>query len=199
MAIIKIPPKIILIFVFVFFVSGCGSDFRKTKVVITGSDSRNGFPESLAGKWEAVVEKPVFSVTLNADGSIHSAVIPLGAVEMFPGKTSRFKTKYGGKGIFKPGPWKLYYDTDTKDLLVEIVIEDFYQDLGPHALKGNITDIFMGEVDIENGEWTADWFSYGKYTALLPEPNEFYNSPEPEYRRSVIFKKVVDVDADDDK
>ena len=82
------------------------------------------------------------------------------------------------------------YSPDTRELLVKVVIEHFYQDIGNSALEGNTTDILVGPVSDDGKIWRAEWFSFGKYIAYVPEPSEFYNANEPEFRASLIFEKV---------
>jgi len=155
------------------------------EVIIEGNGE---FPEFLVGRWKA--DKDGWQFVFEPDGRISSAVIALGGVEMTPGKVTRFPTLYGGKGIYKPGTWLVQYSPNTRELFVKVVIEHFYQDLGKHAIEGNITDMFIGPVWQNDDVWEADWFSLGKYVAYIPEPNEFYNATEPEFRKSLIFEKV---------
>ncbi len=109
---------------------------------------------------------------------------------MTPGKVTRFPTRYGGKGAFEPGQWSVQYSPDTRELMVMIVVEHFYQDMGKYAIEGNTTDILTGPVSEDGKTWQADWFSSGKLVAYIPEPNEFYNVSEPEFRKHLIFEKV---------
>lgn len=172
----------------VLLFSGCqglGRDKSGVEVIIEGDGQ---FPESLAGKWRA--NRGFWELVFEPDGKISSAVIHMGAVEMIPGKVTRFATRYGGKGVFEPGLWSVQYSPDTRELLVEVVIEHFYHDIGDSAIEGSITDILVGPVS-ENGEWwEAEWFSFGRLVAHIPEPNEFYNVDEPEYRGPLNFEKV---------
>lgn len=169
--------------VFLSGLGGCQGANKGVEVIVEGGGK---FPKSFAGKWRAGVWQFVFE----PDGTISSAVIHMGAVEMTPGKVTRYPTRYGGKGVFEPGLWSVQYSPDTRELLVVVVIKRFYQDIGAAALEGNITDILVGPVSENSELWQAEWFSFGRLVAHTPEPNEFYNADEPEYRGSVSFEKV---------
>lgn len=171
--------------VILFGPAGCQNANRGIEVIVEGNGK---FPESFAGRWRA--NKGFWEFVFEPDGRISSAAIGLGGVEMKPGQVTRFRTRNGGKGVFKPGLWTVQYNPEYRELTVEVVIEHFYQDLGKHAIEGDSTDIFTGQVSENSDVWQADWFSFGKYIAHIPEPNEFYNVPEPEFKGSVIFEKV---------
>jgi hypothetical protein len=162
------------------------------EVIVEGGGE---FPPSLAGKWKS--NGTFWQFVFEPNGMIASAVIQIGGVEMTPGKVTEVPTQYEGKGVFKPGRWLVQYSPDSRELLVEVVIEYFYQDISDAVLGGSTTDILVGPVS-ENGQfWRADWFSYAKLVAYIPEPNEFYNEPnefyndkEPRFRGVVTFEKV---------
>lgn len=174
--------------VFLAVLAGCqstGKEPTDIEVIIKGQGQ---FPESLAGKWLA--DRGYWEFVFEPDGKISSAVINMGAVKMVPGKIARFPTRYGGKGIFEPGLWTVWYAPDTRELTVEVVIKHFYQDMGEAAIEGNVTDMLTGPVSEDGKTWQADWFSFGKFVAYIPEPNEFYNVSEPEYKGRLVFEKV---------
>lgn len=168
-------------------VLGCqGLSNRGVEVVVEGDGE---FPEFLVGRWKAN-GKSGWELVFEPDGTISSAVIALGRIKMTPGKVTRLPTRYGGKAVFEPGLWTVFYSPEHRELSVQVVIEHFYQDLGPHAIEGNNTDILVGPVSQDGKVWRAEWFMLGKYIALIPEPNEFSNVTEPLFRKSLIFEKV---------
>jgi hypothetical protein len=182
--------RLIVLFgcVFLLLGGGCQEPGRNKNAVEVIIEGDGEFPPSLVGKWKA--NGGFWQFVFEPNGAISSAVINLGAVEMTPGKVSRFPTLYGGKGVFEPGQWLVQYSPDSRELSVEVVLKHFYQDIGAAAIEGSITDILVGPVS-ENGElWNADWFTFGRLVGYIPEPNEFYNTDEPEFRGSLTFEKV---------
>jgi hypothetical protein len=171
---------------------GCQEFGRSKSAVEVIIEGGGEFPPSLVGKWKANCSYCYWQFVFEPDGIISSAVINMGAVEMTPGKVTEFPTVYdlyGGKGIFEPGQWSVQYSPDSRELSVEVVMH-FYQDMGAAALEGSTTDILVGPVS-ENGQlWNADWFTFGRMVAYTPEPNEFLNDKEPQFRGVVTFEKV---------
>lgn len=165
--------------------SSCQDPGKGVEVIISDGGQ---FPDELVGKWRA--DKNDWEFVFEPGGGISSAVIALGMTEMTPGKVTRFPTRFGGKGIFEPGLWTVGYDPESRNLSVEVVIKHFYQDLGIHALTGNMTDILVGPVSADWQRWEADWFTYGRLVALIPDPNEMMNTKEPEFRKKLVFEKV---------
>jgi len=165
--------------------AGCQNANRGVEVIIEGGGE---FPEFLVGRWKA--DKGFWEFNFEPDGRISSAALGLGGVEVTPGKVARFPTRYGGEGVFEPGPWIVLYSPENRELFVKVVIEHFYMQMGESALEGNTTDILAGPVSEDGKIWWVEWFSFGKYIGHIPEPNEFYNQREPEFRKSLIFEKV---------
>ncbi len=155
------------------------------EVIIEGGGE---FPEFLVGRWKS--NRGNWEFVFEPDGTISSAVIALGKVQMIPGRVTRFPTRYGGKGVFEPGLWTVWYFPENRELGVKVVIDHFYQDLGKHSCEGNTTDILSGTVSEDGELWRADWFLLARYVAYTPEPNEFENMTEPRFMGSLIFEKV---------
>ena len=180
----------VLVIVPVF--AGCRStesaNYGGVEVTIAGDGE---FPDALAGKWKA--DKGGWEFVFESDGQISAAVISTGRVEIIPGKATRYPTRFGGKGVFEPGLWTVQYNPAGRELAITVVIDYFRQDLWPgQAMEGAITDIISGPISEDYDEWEADWFGFGRLTAYIPEPNEFYNTSEPEFRDTLIFEKVKD-------
>jgi len=160
---------------------------KPVEVIIEGGGE---FPHFLVGRWKS--NKGFWEFVFEPDGEISSAAIWLGGVEMTPGKTSKFPTRYGGKGEFIPGPWFVQYSPDARELLVIIKVKHFYMDMGRYAAEGNSDDLLVGPISQDGKTWQADWYSSGQYIAHVPDPNRFYdvNPNEPEFRGSLVFEKV---------
>lgn len=181
----KLSATIITCYLVLSLLSGCQGPGSGVEIVIADGGQ---FPDELVGKWRA--DKNAWEFVFEPGGGISSAVIAFAMVEMTPGKVARFKTLYGGKGVFEPGLWTVSYDPESRDLSVEVVIKHFYQDLGDSALTGNMTDILAGPVSADWQRWEVDWFMSGRLVALVPDPNEFLNTKEPEFRKKLVFEKV---------
>lgn len=155
------------------------------KVTLEGTEQ---FPPELSGLWESKMY--AWQFLIQPDGTIAKARISLGAVEIEPGKTTKFLTWGGGKGVFKPGQWSVTYDEEARELAITVVIEHFYQDVGEGAMEGSIVDLIVGQVSDDFSIWNADWFSSGTYIALMPEPHEFANENELKFRHQLVFRKI---------
>ncbi len=169
--------------------AGCKSASRDesgVEVVVEGGDA---FPAFLVGTWRANDESG-WEFTFEPDGKVSSAIINLGMVKIIPGKVTRFPTRGGGKGVFKPDLWTVWYSPEKRELGVVAVIKDFYEDLGKNAIKGNVTDMLVGPISEDGKIWEADWSSMGTYIALIPEPKEIVTDKEPQFRKSLVFEKV---------
>lgn len=181
----KLSATIITCCLVLSLLSGCQDSGRGVEVIIADGGQ---FPDELVGKWRA--DKNAWEFVFEPGGGISSAVIAFGITEVTPGKVTRYETRGGGKGVFEPGLWTVGYDPESRDLSVEVVIEHFYQDLGKHALTGDMTDILVGPVSEDWQRWEADWFTAKRLVALTPDPKEFSNTKEPEFSKKLVFEKV---------
>lgn len=160
------------------------------EVVIEGAAK---FPEELVGRWKAE-GKSGWEIVFDNDGSISSAIVEFGNTMMVPGQVTTYPTKYGGKGIFEPGKWKVDYQSEGRELGVNLEVARFYQDMGNHAVEGSIDYILIGSVSQDWTQWTVDWFGKYKITALMPDPVVLENMEQPEYKGMVVFKKITGVE-----
>jgi hypothetical protein len=168
---------------------GCQGIFGGNRDVKVDIEGGGEFPQFLVGTWQDKGQSG-WQITFNRDGTISSAIINLGFTEMRPGRVTKFATKGGGKGVFKPGKWEVYYAPDVNNLTVRIVLKSFYENLGKNAIEGNNCDILSGPVSEVSGEWSADWYSVGRWVALIPEPREIHDYRSPEYEGTLVLEKV---------
>ncbi len=145
--------RILILLCCVFFcliLAGCQNARKQgsgVEVIIEGDGK---FPEFLVGTWRA--NKDNWEFVFEADGTISSAVISLGRVEIRPGQITTIPTKKGGKGVFEPGQWLVHYAPAERQLTVKISLEHFRMEMGGQAIEGKDTNIFAGKVD-EDGTW----------------------------------------------
>lgn len=166
---------------------GCQGANRGIEVILPEGVE---FPEQIAGKWKASSARDFWQFQFEKDGRISWCAIGMGGVEMTPGKVTSFPARHGGKGIFKPGMWTVQYDPESRELSVEIVVEDFHLDTrGGNALEGSRTALLIGRVSEDYRVWEADWFSKEVLVGLVPEPKKFSDVKEFEFRRKVILEK----------
>ncbi|RKY09859.1 MAG: hypothetical protein DRP66_01185 [Planctomycetota bacterium] len=167
--------------------SGCQEANRGIEVIVADGTQ---FPAEMAGKWVVEGKNNFWAMTFEADGTISWCALGMGGFEVVPGKVSRFPTRYGGKGIFKPGKWTVSYDPSLRELSVEVVIEHFHMDLKPgQSLEGSTTDFLSGPVSEDYTVWEADWFSKEKLVGFTPERKEVPETKELQFRKKVIFRK----------
>ena len=169
---------------------GCGEE-QKQHAANKVNESPRVFPVFLAGTWDGDMED--WQIVIDANGHAAKARIPIGRVEITPGKLTRVPMKAGGEGDFESGQWLVQYDPGTKEMMVEINLKHFKARMGKSIVEGSSRDIFVGPVDPNGMLWQADWVSEPHYFAstdkqkkisLVVDPNEYY-------RGRVIFRKVM--------
>jgi len=173
----------------VLFVVGCQGLAKKPPVKVT-NEGDGSFPDFLVGKWQA--DKGQWEFVFEPDGTISSAVIDNGMVRVKPtsDRITTIPMKMGGKGIYKLGQWAVQYSPETRELVVEVVVDHFHLEMGPSALEGNSEDWFIGRVSEDSQTWVAEWTSFPKYIAYTPDPNELPVDIEDSPRGTLIFRKV---------
>jgi hypothetical protein len=140
-------------------------------------------PPDIAGTWRAK-ESP-WKIVLSPQGKVTSAVIPLGAVEVRPNRTSRIQGQKGEPGIFEAGDFEVYYDAEIRELLVSIEIKHVYLDMG-RILEGTCGYFITGNVS-ENGEaWYADVFTSWDLAVLGLDPNS--TAEEPTFKQIGVLR-----------
>lgn len=174
--------------------TGCQSPARpgSVEVVIEGGGE---FPQFLVGKWWD--EREWLGFTFERDGTISSAVTPIGWVTLRPGQKTVVPMKKGGKGVYVPGDWLVNYSPETRELTVKIVLEHFRNELGPNVVEGNSVDIYTGPVSEDGTQWEPFWFAYPTYyiTTDIFKNHKLSGLPEDANpRRTMHFKKVTETE-----
>jgi len=139
-------------------------------------------PPDIAGAWKAR-ESP-WKIVLNPDGTVSSATIAMGRVEVRPNETTKTEMKDGQFSTYKAGDCILEYDPDTRELFVSVEMERIHVVYLDNVIEGNSIDRFVGTVSQDGKEWAADWIKVYDYGPRFPqEPNEIYAQP-------LVFDKV---------
>ena len=113
---------------------------------------------------------------------------------MKPGEVTTVPMKKGGKGVYEPGEWMVYYAPVEREMMVKISLENFYVELGEDVLEGNSTDIFNGPISQDGTLWQVNWTSYFDYVAHTAENPNFPITEDPNLGISytLIFEKVTE-------
>lgn len=160
---------------------GCQDANRITDKAV---DANEQFPAFLAGTWKA--EGRPWKITLNPDGTVASAVIPMAKVEVKPNQTTKVEMKDGSFSTFKAGDCIVEYMPGTKELFVSVEMEHIHITYQDNVIDGNSIDRFVGPVSEDGKVWTADWISIFDYGPRFPQdPNDIFAEP-------LIFKKLED-------
>ena len=185
--------RLLLLLVCCLFVplfNGCqNSGANKSGVQVIIEDDGQ-FPEFLAGRWRANTDG--WEIVFEPDGTISSAVITLGRVRIKPGQVTTIPMKMGGKGVFEPGEWMVYYVPSDQELTVKISLKNCYIELGKGVLEGKSTDIFVGKVSENDRFWEAEWASFPDYTAHTDVYPNFHLTEDPNTGnfKTLVFEKV---------
>lgn len=141
-------------------------------------------PPDIAGTWKARGEP--WKIVLSPDGTVSSALIPLGAVEVRPNQTTEMEMKDGSISTFKAGDCIVEYMPDTRELFVCVEVEEFHIVFLDNRIDGNTIDRFIGPVSEDGKTWMADWISVFDYGPRFPQdPNDIIAEP-------LTFEKIED-------
>ncbi len=172
----------------VLLFSGCQEFSRNKNAVEVIIEGGGEFPQFLAGTWKA--DDYAWQFVFEPNGTISSAVIGMGEVEIIPGRTATFPTISGGKAVFKPGLWTVHYDPQLRELTVEIVMDYIHFEMGPNLLEGKAKDLFIGKVSQDGKIWQADWFGFPDYMAYTSQTKRLTVTPEESFAGTLTFKKL---------
>lgn len=184
---LAIMPACVLL---VLALSGCRAGHERGVEVIIDGDGQ--FPDFLVGTWRA--DEGGWEFVLEPDGTISSAVISLGRTRMQPGRVTTVPTQLGGEGVYKPGVWTVQYSHESRELIVEIVIDQFRVELGDNMLHGRSRDFFIGSVSKDGQLWWAERLSFPEYVVNTRKYHNFKLpfDPEDNPREGLLFQKVAE-------
>lgn len=141
-------------------------------------------PPDVAGTWKAY-DSP-WKIVLSPDGTVSSAVIPMGEVELKPNQITKVEMKDGQLSTYKAGDFDVEYIPSTRELLVSIEVEDIHIVFLDNVIDGNSVDRFVGPVSEDGKEWIADWINMFDYGPRFPQDaNDIYAG-------QLIFEKLED-------
>jgi len=183
---------LLLCFLSVYLQGGCHNHVSRESAVEVIIDGNGQFPDVLVGRWKA--DRGGWEFVFEPDGTISSAVVSIGRATLKPGQTTTVPMKLGGKGIYEPGRWTVQYSQAQRELIVEIVIDNFYVELGENVLRGKTRDFFVGSVSEDGQVWPVERISFPEYIADTKK-NPNYRLPldsNENVRESLLFQKVLE-------
>jgi len=140
-------------------------------------------PADIAGTWKA--QNSPWKIVLSADGTVSSAVVPMGDVEIRPNKTTRVEMKDGSFSTYRAGDCIVNYTPATRELFVSIEMKKIHVVYMDNVIDGSSTDRFVGPVSEDGKVWSADWINVFNYGPRFPQdPNDIFAEP-------LIFEKVT--------
>lgn len=156
-------------------------------VVVEGGGK---FPAALAGTWKA--DRDGWEFVIERDGRISSAVISLGRVRVTPGKSETLPTQGGGEGLFEPGPWAVYCNPKTSEVIVKIVMRHVRVGMAEAILEGTSTDTFSGPMSPADNVWQVQWTNFSTYQLQMPDGSASELSTDETYgeTNSLTFERL---------
>lgn len=199
--------SIVLLGCVLLLFGGCQGGASNKSGVDVFVEGGGEFPQFLAGTWKS--DKQDWQIVFEPDGTISSAVIPLGLVEVRPNRKTRVPEL---KGFVEAGNFQVYYNPRSRELAAGIKIKRFYLDLNVSGiLKGSWEYFIVGDVSGDGKTWEGDLFNSPDITALVPDPNHPADKTKfkeganlrfdlgDEEEEHIIFTKVPDVNAASNK
>jgi hypothetical protein len=147
-------------------------------------DANAKLPPDAVGTWLAKDSR--LRIVVSPDGTVSSAVIPLGEVELRPNQAAKVAMKDGSFSTYKAGDFAVDYSATTRELFVSLVVEEFHIKFMEARIDGNETHRFIGPVSEDGKSWTADWIHVFDYGPQFPQdPNEIGS-------QKVVFEKIAE-------
>jgi len=177
-AIIFLGPRLAGIFLaWIFFpAAGCQTPTKQS------SAGKTILPTDIAGTWKA--QDSLWKIVISGDGTLSSAVIPMGEVEIKPNQTTKVEMKDGSFSTFKAGDCVVEYTPKTRELFVSVQMEKIHVKFLDNVIDGNSIDRFVGSVSQDGKFWMADWITIFDYGPRFPqEPNDIFAKP-------LVFEKM---------
>ncbi|HEG43267.1 hypothetical protein LCGC14_2935470 [marine sediment metagenome] len=179
--------SLLLVIVALSGLTGCQGPAANLKPVEVFIDGDGEFPAFLVGTWKAY--KLPWEIVFEEDGTISSAVINMGRQRIIPGQIKTIPLREGGEGVYEPGQWLVRYVPDTRELMVDIVIDHMRMEKSGQIIEGKAADTFIGTISEDGRSWTADWDTFYDYTAYTPEPTKLTSGPDRDSVVRIIFLK----------
>ncbi len=154
------------------------------------------FPQFPAGTWKA--DKDGWELVFEPNGTISSAVIPLGRVRIRPNQTTKIQGRLGEPGIFEAGDCVLEYGPESGKISITIDMKHIYAEISGGILDGTCEYFITGSIQKDRKTWEATVFSVLDLDVLKPDPNSASALPETIYLVMILdeYYPVVSVSED---
>jgi len=172
-------PKVAIVFSLswlLFYAAGCHEPSR-------GRPIAKPLPADIAGVWKG--QGSPWKIVLSADGTVSSAIVPMGEVQIKPNQTTRVEMKDGAYSVFKAGDCVVHYTPATRELFVSIEIKKMHIAFADNVIDGSSTDRFVGPVSEDGKVWSAEWITVFDYGPRFPQ------DPNDAFAETLIFEKVT--------
>jgi hypothetical protein len=171
--------RLLLIGCVFLLLGGCQEAGRNKSVAEVTLEKGSEFPRSLAGAWEANKDNMNYwRIVFKPDGTISSAIIPLGEYEVKPNQMNKTKGPDGEPGFIDAGDFDVFYNPRSHNLAVDIKLKQFYLDLGAHGiLKGSWEFLIAGKVSEDEKTWDGNLFNSVDIASLVRDPNSPKDKP----------------------
>ena len=155
---------------------GCQTVTKKS------SAGKTTLPTDIVGAWKA--QDSPWKIVLSTDGTVSSAVIPMGVVEVRPNQTTKIEMKDGSYSTFRAGDCAVEYIPTTRELFVSVQMDEIHVVFLDNVIDGNSIDRFIGPVSKDGKVWTADWITVFDYGPRFPQDaNDTFGG-------QLIFEKI---------
>jgi hypothetical protein len=162
---------------------GCGQPASDKAGGAAAGEAKSPLPPFVAGTWQQ--RGGVWRMTIEPNGIVSSALIPLGEVTVRPHQTTEMKM-IDGKSVstFTGGDMFAEYNPANRELFVFIEVKEFHVRVFDVRTGGNTVSRFTGPVSGDGSVWSPDWIEIFDYGPKLPMD---VNAIEPSL---CIFDKV---------
>jgi hypothetical protein len=199
--------KILMLLGCAFLLLGGCQEYNRNKSDTAAAPSE--FPRSLAGLWEANKNNANYwQIIFGPDGTISSAVIPLGEVEVRPNRRTEIPDANGNVSFFDAGDFDVFYNRKGRELAVNVKIKQFnLYVVNGGMLKGSWEYLITGKVSKDGKIWAGEILNSPDIVALVPDPNSPKGKPTfkeegklriglgEEEGENIVFTKTPDVNA----
>lgn len=157
--------------------------------ILTGCQScatnkaNSEFPDFLVGTWQASGRR--WQITFQPDGSISSLHHQYITVPVKPEEGGVYEPlRKDAYGIYFFGPYDVKYNPGTRELSVEIIVDDFHIEMPAMIFDGNMYDHFIGTVSDDGMTWRGKWYNRIEMPDFGPtDPSEIMTKP-------ITFQKI---------
>mgnify|MGYP001278345409 CR=1 FL=1 len=157
--------------------AGCyGKQAKKPKITL---------PPEVAGTWQSTGGYLDWTITLKPDGTVDSAVIPMGEIKVKPNRTTKVLMRDKSISTYKAGDCTVDYDPVSRELFVSVRMDSIHIKFADERIDGNSLDRFVGPVSADGKVWNADWMTIFDYGERFPQDPD-----EPSMAQPLVFQKV---------